>query len=109
MRKASAFATQTTADEVTDDSFGGYLRQYRQEHDLTQTELASLLNVSSATLCDLELGRKVASPRRALSIACRLGLSEPEVLQLVLTDLLRRERRDFQVFVAERGGKKGPR
>ena len=54
-------------------TFAEIIKSYRLCEELTQTELARILNITSASLCDLERGKKIPSPERAFAIASQLG------------------------------------
>ena len=81
-------------------SFGSVLRAWRLGEELSQAEMARRLGLSRANLCDLEKGRKLPSPGRALRIARKLGMVEAHVIELVLQDLLRHEKVNLRVSVA---------
>ena len=59
-----------------------------------------ILGISQSSLCDLEKGRKVPSPSRAVSIAQTLGVSENLWVQVALQDQLDEQGLNFKVSVA---------
>lgn len=83
-------------------SFGEILRGFRLSDELSQLEFAKKLGLSPANLCDLEKGRKIPGPLRAIRIARKLGLSETFLLQVALQDILRREKIKYHVTVEAR-------
>jgi transcriptional regulator with XRE-family HTH domain len=85
-----------------DLSFGEILRGFRLSDELSQIEFAKKLDISPANLCDLEKGRKIPGPLRAIRIARKLGLSETFLLQVALQDILRREKIKYRVTIEAR-------
>ena len=81
-------------------SFGEVVRSFREADEMSQVEFAKKLGMSSANLCDIEKGRKVPSPRRAVTIAKKLGISEILLLQLALQGMLEKDKLKFKVSVA---------
>ena len=81
-------------------TFAEIIKSYRICEELTQTELASILGITSTSLCDLEKGKKIPSPGRAFSIASKLGESEGAWVQAALQDLLRKHNIKLKVSVA---------
>lgn len=79
---------------------GELLFGFRVSDGYSQKEFAKKLGISPANLCDLEKGRKIPSPKRAVSIAKKLGLSEILLLQLALQDELNKAKLDFKVSIA---------
>ena len=70
------------------ETFAGFLRGARAACDLTQVEMAEILNVSKSTLCDIEKGRQLVSPILASKIAKKLKLSEKMAVQTAIQDQL---------------------
>lgn len=83
-----------------DLDFGETLKRLRLETNLSQVEFAHRLGLSPANLCDLEKGRVVPSPKRALAIARKLGIAERPVLERALKSLLRREQIHFDISLS---------
>jgi transcriptional regulator with XRE-family HTH domain len=73
-------------------TFARAIRAWRESEGWTQVEMARVLGVSRANLCDFEKGRKLPGPGRAWKMARKVGMVEPYVVQLVLQDILRREK-----------------
>lgn len=67
---------------------------------LSQADLAKKLGLSQASLCDLESGRRIPSPRRAAALARKLGLPEPTFIGLALEHVLcQQDLRGYGVFI----------
>ena len=60
----------------------------RKSDEMTQSEFASILEISKQHLCDIEKGRKAVSPARAAVFAKRLGQSPMYFIQLALQEEL---------------------
>lgn len=84
-------------------TFARAIRAWRESEGWTQVEMARKLGVSRANLCDFEKGRKLPGPGRAWKMARKIGMVEPYVVQLVLQDILRREKVPCQVEVKGAG------
>ncbi len=76
------------------------LRSFRECEEMTQKAFAKKLGISPANLCDLEKGRKLPSPRRAVQIARKLGLPDLLVVAIALEDQLRSYHLPFKVTLA---------
>ncbi len=50
-----------------------------------------MLGVSKQYLCDLERGRRFASPKAAAAYAIKLGYSEEQFVRLCLQDMVDRD------------------
>jgi transcriptional regulator with XRE-family HTH domain len=81
-------------------SFGRLLEAYRLAEDMSQKDFAKKLGLSSASLCDLEKGRRVPSPDRAAKIARKLKEPESYWVQLALQDQLNHIGLKLKVSVA---------
>ena len=66
-----------------------YVRAFREDEEVSQTQFAKKLGLSRANLCDLEKGRKAITPDRAAKIARRMGVAEEHLIQLAIDDSLR--------------------
>jgi transcriptional regulator with XRE-family HTH domain len=71
----------------------------RQGEEMTQIEFAKLLGVSKQYLCDMEHGRRFASPKAAEQYAKKLGYSPQQFVRLWLQDLIEREGINFIIDV----------
>jgi DNA-binding XRE family transcriptional regulator len=81
-------------------TFGTVLRAWRLAEEMNQTQMAKFLGISRANLCDIEKGRKLPSPSRAVKIARKLGMLKSHAIELVLQDTLDREHIKLKVSVA---------
>jgi len=70
-------------------TFGSFLRAARTSLDYTQSQMGRILGVSKSVICDIEKGRQAVSPKLAVKIAKKAGLSEELAIQLCLQDQLR--------------------
>lgn len=71
-------------------TFGQLLESHRICDEISQAELARRIGISRSLLCDIEKGRKLASPARASQIARILGYSINIFVAAALEDQLRR-------------------
>ena len=94
------YGTKELEKEIGGLSFGKLLEAHRKSEEVSQKDFAVTLGISQSSLCDLEKGRKVPSPSRALSIAQALGVSENLWIQVALQDQLDEQGIDFKVSVA---------
>lgn len=69
-------------------TLGGLLAAIRKGDGISQAEFARTLNLSRSHLCDLEKGRKAASPARAAQMAKQLGYSPEQFVRLALQALV---------------------
>ena len=84
---ALAFLDDLLGEPLT---FGGALRAVREREDLSQTALAELMGVGRQTVCDLEQGRRLASPGLAAKYARVLKHHEGQFVRLALQDQVRK-------------------
>ena len=78
-------------------TLGLFLSAFREAEGLSQAEYAKKLGLSRANLCDIEKGRRIASPERAAKIAKAMGVPETALIQLALQDKLREVNLDYKV------------
>jgi transcriptional regulator with XRE-family HTH domain len=76
---------------------GMFLSSFRESEGLSQSEYAKKLGLSRANLCDLEKGRKLISPERAVKLAKKIGVPERVLIQLAIQDLLSAARLKYTV------------
>ena len=69
-------------------TFGKSLESIRLSAEMSQTEFARKLKISSSHLCDIEKGRKVVSAARAAKFAKILGYSQAQFVRLALQDIV---------------------
>lgn len=81
-------------------TFGDALESYRLGEEISQAEMAKKIGISPQSLCDIEKGRRIPTPKRAARIARVIG--EPEIfwVKLALQDELRKENLNFNVSLS---------
>ena len=100
MSTKKRYTSEDLFKEYGDLTFGKILQSFRLSDGLSQVEFAKKLNISPANLCDLEKGRKLPAPMRAIRIAKKLGLSEAFLVQVALQDMLKRDNIKFKISLA---------
>lgn len=68
-------------DEAEMARFGAAVKRAREERDISQTDFAEQINITTRHLRNIELGRAKASNRLYLRIAKSLGLDAESVLR----------------------------
>lgn len=81
-------------------SFGELLTSWRVSMESSQKDFAKHLGISQSSLCDLEKGRKIPSPKRAVLIAKKLSLPQALLVQVALQDQVNESNLKFKVSVA---------
>ena len=81
-------------------TFGMFLNAARTNLDLTQIEMGRKLGISKSSVCDIEKGRHLVSPKLALKIAKKVGFSEQLAVKLCLQDQLARDKIKMMVDIA---------
>ncbi len=100
MNTKKTYGTKELERDFGPLTFGEALSSYRQGEELTQTQFAKILGISSQSLCDIEKGRRVPSPNRAAKIARKIKEPEKFWIGLALQDFLRKEKLNYKVKVA---------
>ena len=80
-------------------TFGNALESHRKCEELTMKVFAKQLGISPQSLCDIEKGRRIPSPRRAAKIARLIGEPESYWIKLAFQDVLRKEDLNYTVSV----------
>ena len=80
-------------------TLGNLLWSIRQGEELSQVDFAKKIGVSKQYLCDLEHGRRFASPKAAAEYARKLGYSTQQFVRLCLQDMVDRDGVDLHVDV----------
>jgi transcriptional regulator with XRE-family HTH domain len=70
-------------------SLGALLAAIREGEGWSQTRMGEFLGVSRAHVCDIEKGRRLVTPDRAVRWAKALGYGETQFVRLALQDQLR--------------------
>jgi plasmid maintenance system antidote protein VapI len=71
-------------------TFGKMIESIRTADEITQANLARMMGISRAHLCDIEKGRRVVRPERAARFASALGYSVNQFVAVAVEDELRR-------------------
>ena len=82
------YGLKSLSKDIGGLTFGKLLRSHRLAEEYSQKDFAELLEITQSSLCDLEKGRKIPTPSRAMSIARSLGLSERLWIEVALQDQL---------------------
>lgn len=82
-KDAEAFLNKLLGGPQT---FGGLLHSLRLCEELSQVEFAEKLGISRSHLCDIEHGRKLVSPKKAVEYASILKNSKVLFVQTALQD-----------------------
>jgi DNA-binding XRE family transcriptional regulator len=69
-------------------TFGGFLRSARTMSGLSQTDMALLIGISKAGVCDIEKGRQFVSIELAARIAKKCKLSEAMAIKCAIADAI---------------------
>lgn len=72
-------------------TLGNLLWAIRKGEEMSQVEFAKELSITRQYLCDLEHGRRFASPKAAFVYAKILGYSSSQFVKLCLQDLMDRD------------------
>ena len=83
--EAKKFLKSMGLERIT---FGDLLRSIRMRDDLTQVEMAEILGISKAKLCDLEKGRRHVSLLKAVEFAEALEDSPEYFIKVLIDDEL---------------------
>jgi len=72
-------------------TFGEALQSYRLGEEISLSDMAEKIGISHQSLCDIEKGRRIPTPKRAAKIAQLIGESEMFWVKLALQDELRKD------------------
>jgi transcriptional regulator with XRE-family HTH domain len=78
-------------------TFAGLIESHRLCEEMSQKDFAKKLGIAPSTLCDLEKGRKIPTPKRAAAIAKKLGMFEMTWITAALQDELRANKMNYIV------------
>ena len=81
-------------------TFGEALESYRIGEEISQAAMAKRIGISAQSLCDIEKGRRIPTPKRAAKIAQVIGEPEMFWIKLALQDELRKENLNFDVSLS---------
>ena len=94
------YGTKEFAKDYGSQTFGRALWAYRKCEEISQVDFAKFIGVSAGSLCDLEKGRRIPTPKRAAKIARLIGHPEKYWVQLALQDSLREANLNYTIKVA---------
>ena len=80
-------------------SLGKFLQSIRLGEEMSQVEFAGQLGISKSHLCDIEKGRKLVSPERAVIFAKILKYSSEQFVRLALQDQVEKAGLKFKVKI----------
>ena len=80
-------------------TLGKLLWAIRRSDEINQLSFAVKLHISPQYLCDIERGRKIASPKKAKLFAEILGYSPEQFVRLALQDALDQQGIEMQASV----------
>jgi len=80
-------------------SLGKFLQSIRLGEEISQVEFARQLGISKSHLCDIEKGRKLVSPERAVIFAKILKYSSEQFVRLALQDQVEKAGLKFKVKI----------
>lgn len=94
------YGTKELSQDFGELTFGLALESHRLSEEMTLRVFSDILEISIQSLSDLEKGRRIPSPSRAMEIAKKIGEPEAYWIQLALQDKFREEEIDLIVTVA---------
>jgi transcriptional regulator with XRE-family HTH domain len=89
--KSKHYGTKEFSQDFGTLTFGILIESHRLAEESSQKDFAKFLGISASSLCDLEKGRKIPSPRRAAMIAKKLKVSAKLWVKVALQDYLDKE------------------
>lgn len=81
-------------------TFGNSLKAERNSRDMSRREFSALLGITIQSLADIEHGRRIPTPSRAIKIATLIEEPAAYWVQLALQDQLNESKIDLVVTVA---------
>ena len=80
-------------------TLGKFLQSIRLGEEMSQVEFADQLGISKSHLCDIEKGRKLVSPERAVIFAKILNYSPEQFVRLSLQDQVEKAGLKFKIKI----------
>ena len=80
-------------------TLGKFLQSIRLGEEMSQVEFADQLGISKSHLCDIEKGRKLVSPERAVIFAKILNYSPEQFVRLALQDQIEKAGLKFKIKI----------
>lgn len=87
-------------------TFAKVLSAYRLGEELSQVEMAKILNISKQSLNDLEKGRVLPSIERAAAIAKKIGAIDLVFIEIAIQDHIDRAKLEYKVQLIGKNNKK---
>lgn len=81
-------------------TFGEALESYRLGEEISLAEMSKKIGISSQSLCDIEKGRRIPTPKRAAKIAQLIEEPESFWIKLALQDELRKNNLNYKVSLS---------
>ncbi len=100
-KKSVKYGTKEFERDIGELTIARMLVAHRLGEEMNQKEFAKLLGITSASLCDMEKGRKIPSPTRAAKIARKLGMFELSWIEMAIQDQLRKDKIYCKVSLEE--------
>ena len=88
MSTKSKFGRSDLAKTLGPMTLAAFLSSWRESFGMSQVAFAKKLGISAANLCDIEKGRQLVSPKKAVQIAKRIGYSQTVLVELVINEQL---------------------
>lgn len=95
--KKIKYGVKELEKELGPITFAMLIESNRLCEEMSQKEFAKFLGITPSTLCDLEKGRRIPSPKRAAAIAKKLGMSEMFWVGIALQDSLKSFKMNYRV------------
>jgi transcriptional regulator with XRE-family HTH domain len=80
-------------------TLGKFLQSIRLGEEMSQVEFADQLGISKSHLCDIEKGRKLVSPERAVIFSKILNYSPEQFVRLSLQDQVEKAGLKFKIKI----------
>jgi transcriptional regulator with XRE-family HTH domain len=80
-------------------SLGKFLQSIRLGEEMNQVKFSEQLGISKSHLCDIEKGRKLVSPERAVIFAKILNYSPEQFVRLALQDQIEKAGLKFKIKI----------
>ena len=100
--KRKKSATMKFLEDLTGGplSLGKFLQSIRLGEEMNQVKFSEQLRISKSHLCDIEKGRKLVSPERAVIFAKILNYSPEQFVRLALQDQVEKAGLKFKIKIA---------
>ena len=89
--KTPKYGKETLEKKLGVMTFGSFLSAWRKSEGESQAAFAKKLGISPANLCDIEKGRQLVSPKKAVDIAKRIGYTRTVLVEMAINEQLAAE------------------